>query len=481
MSCRSSWLPAALLALAGLAVAGVARSDPAPTRILVGGGLAVLPSELGTEARRPNMGLGVGFRVEPGWLLELRGQLITKVKILGPTSVRRVMHGEANITWAPLEGRAVSPLLTAGLGAVSVTPHDGSASTKAAWNGGAGLRFHLSENVSFRLEGRAVGFHVPAPGGGEFTRVSVEPLALLSIGFGGKPRDTDGDGVPDRLDRCPDTPPGVRVDAAGCPIDSDKDGVPDGLDRCDNTPKGCTVDSTGCPVDSDGDGVCDGLDLCPNTPKGVKVDPGGCPLDSDGDGVPDGVDRCDGTPRGCTVDSTGCPLDSDHDGVCDGLDKCPMTPVGVKVDKDGCPVTMHQRETELLETGMIRLEDVNFDTGKSTIRPESYRSLDEVGDIIGRFPDLRIEIGGHTDSRGNALKNMELSKSRAMAVLAYLLAKFPELDSSHLKVVGSGPTQPIASNDTELGRAQNRRVEFKVLNPEALRRQQDRSINVPKE
>jgi len=98
----------------------------------------------------------------------------------------------------------------------------------------------------------------------------------------------------------------VKVDAVGCPIDSDGDGVPDYLDKCPNTPKGVKVDAVGCPLDSDGDGVVDAADKCPNTPKGVKVDAVGCPLDSDGDGVPDYLDKCPNTPKGLVVDETGC-------------------------------------------------------------------------------------------------------------------------------------------------------------------------------
>jgi outer membrane protein OmpA-like peptidoglycan-associated protein len=483
VSWRSRLLGPALVALLGVAGAGGSRAEPPPARILLGGGVAVFPHELGTEEERPNMALGLGLRLEPRWFLELRGNLITKVKALAPASVDRVAHLEGNLTWMPLEDRRVTPLLTFGAGAAEIRPQrGGSASRKFAWNAGAGASLKLSERLSFRLEGRAVGIRVPAPLGGELSRVILEPLAAISIGLGGgTPEDRDHDGVPDKLDRCPDTPAGARVDATGCPIDGDGDGVPDGIDKCDATPKGCTVDASGCPLDSDGDGVCDGLDLCPNTPKGTKVDPGGCPLDSDGDGVPDGIDKCDATPKGCAVDSTGCPTDSDHDGVCDGLDKCPDTPAGTKVDREGCPVTRRERETELLETGMIRLEDVNFDTGKATLRPESFKSLDDVGDILSRFPGLRIEIGGHTDARGSDIKNLSLSKARAQAVLEYLVRKMPELDASRFKVVGYGESQPIASNDTELGRAKNRRVEFKVLNPDALRLEKERNINVPKE
>lgn len=95
-------------------------------------------------------------------------------------------------------------------------------------------------------------------------------------------------------------------------------------------------------LDSDGDGVADALDKCPETPAGVDVDGAGCPLDSDGDGVPDYLDKCQGTPAGVKVDATGCPLDSDGDGVPDSLDKCPGTAAGVNVDASGCPITALQ-------------------------------------------------------------------------------------------------------------------------------------------
>ena len=90
------------------------------------------------------------------------------------------------------------------------------------------------------------------------------------------------------------------------------------------------------PLDSDGDGVYDHLDQCPDTPRGVKVDERGCPLDSDGDGVYDYMDRCPDTPKGVKVDARGCPLDTDGDGVYDHLDKCPDTPKGASVNKVGC-------------------------------------------------------------------------------------------------------------------------------------------------
>ncbi|MBI3540524.1 MAG: OmpA family protein, partial [Candidatus Eisenbacteria bacterium] len=260
----------------------------------------------------------------------------------------------------------------------------------------------------------------------------------------------------------------------GCPKDSDGDGVFDGLDKCPGTPKGATVDATGCPKDSDGDGVFDGLDKCEGTPAGATVDATGCPKDSDGDGVFDGIDKCEGTASGATVDATGCPKDSDGDGVFDGLDKCPDTPKDAKVDRDGCPIEIMERETELLDTGMIRLQNVNFETAKADILPESFPVLDVVGQVLTKWPELKLEIGGHTDSRGSAKLNQKLSESRAQSVLTYLLQKFPGLKAEQFTVKGYGEIKPIAPNNTQIGMAKNRRVEFVVLNKDVLKREREK-------
>jgi OmpA-OmpF porin, OOP family len=197
--------------------------------------------------------------------------------------------------------------------------------------------------------------------------------------------------------------------------------------------------------------------------------------------VPDGLDECERTPAGCNVNPNGCPTDADQDGVCDGLDKCPDTPAQARVDASGCPIQISSKETELLETGMIRLQNVNFETGKSAIQAESFKTLDEVGDILGRWPALRIEIAGHTDSRGTEAKNRVLSDARANAVRDYLLNKFPELRPEQFIAKGYGESQPIATNTTALGRARNRRVEFRVLNKETLRKESEKRGLAPKE
>ncbi len=297
----------------------------------------------------------------------------------------------------------------------------------------------------------------------------ISPTLGVTYVWGGKPRDSDTDGVRDWLDRCPETPLGAKVDAHGCPTDADGDRVFDGLDECENTPQGCVVDKKGCPLDADGDGVCDGVDKCADTPRGATVDPSGCPLDGDGDGVFDGLDQCPNTPTGCAVDANGCPLDADGDGVCDAHDQCPNTPPDAKVDPSGCPLEISEKEIQLLDVGMIRVENINFDTGKASIRAESDSLIREVGQILVQYPALKIEIGGHTDITGSRKKNEALSKERADSVYARIKALYPALPDTQFTTAGYGPDKPIASNATVLGRAKNRRVEFKVLNTEALR------------
>ena len=270
--------------------------------------------------------------------------------------------------------------------------------------------------------------------------------------------DTDGDGVRDRKDRCPGTPFGAIVDMNGCPIDTDHDGVPDGIDRCPTTPPGWPVDASGCPTDADADGVADGRDMCPSTPAGAVVDADGCPLDGDGDGVPDGLDRCPDTAPGVRVDPRGCSKDTDQDGVPDGIDQCPDTPAGTKVDATGCPEVAKLFEEEKQE---LVLEGVEFETNSATLRPVSQAVLNRVAESMRAWPEVRVEIGGHTDSRGSDAHNLDLSRRRAESVREYLVAA--GVAPSQLATQGYGESAPIADNATEDGRNRNRRVELKKL------------------
>lgn len=466
-----------------LALPSNARGDDPVFWIVPGGGLYWPPAEFGVEDPVPSFGGILGLRLGEPVALELRGHYAKadseQVHASGPDLT--LLHGEGNITWFLTPLTAVSPYVTLGAGVMRADAGD-ETDSRFAWNAGAGLRGRLTDNLSIRVDGRNVSYEVPSPATGEENmRYSFEAFAGLSFGFGGGPSDEDLDGVRNDLDRCPATPAGARVDVSGCPQDADQDGVYDGLDQCDATPPGATVDAKGCPSDADRDGVPDGVDTCADTPAGATVNATGCPADADGDGVYDGLDQCDATPRGCAVNPNGCPTDADQDGVCDGVDTCPDTQADVRVDAKGCPIQVSVRETELIETGMIRLQDVNFDTGKATIKSESFRVLDDVGGILSRWPELRIEIGGHTDARGSDALNQKLSDARAKAVRDYLLNKFPELDPGQFTSVGYGEHQPIASNTTALGMAKNRRVEFKVLNKEALRKENTKQQFVPKE
>ena len=163
--------------------------------------------------------------------------------------------------------------------------------------------------------------------------------------------DTDGDGVEDSADLCPNTPLGDAVNHLGCrlaDLDSDNDGVNDAEDRCPNTPDGATVDQDGCAEsqkDDDEDGVMNDVDSCPDTPIDEQADVNGCSAsqrDTDGDGVTDDIDDCPGTDPGATVNVYGCAdnqMDYDWDGVMNDVDICPFTPSGESVDPNGCSLS----------------------------------------------------------------------------------------------------------------------------------------------
>ncbi|RZK21774.1 MAG: OmpA family protein [Hymenobacter sp.] len=272
--------------------------------------------------------------------------------------------------------------------------------------------------------------------------------AGLTANFG-KPKDADGDGVPDRKDKCPDTPQGVKVDENGCPIDTDGDGVADYQDKCPEVPGLAALQ--GCP-DADGDGVADADDKCPNTPAGVRVDASGCPLDADGDGVADYLDKCPNTPQGVKVDATGCPLDRDGDGVPDYQDRCPDR-AGPASNK-GCPEIKAEQKKILNEATKY----IQFDFDKATLKATSYPRLEQMVAILNEYPDYSLSIAGHTDSKGDDNYNLKLSYDRAASARKYMLDK--GIPAERIEARGYGETKPIADNKTAAGQALNRRVDF---------------------
>lgn len=215
------------------------------------------------------------------------------------------------------------------------------------------------------------------------------------------------------------------------------------------------------PADSDGDGVLDPADLCPSTPPGTAVDANGCPsapVDTDGDGVLDTIDQCPGTPPGTLVDATGCaPLvapvvinpDLDGDGVLNEMDKCPGTPPSFKVDVVGCLVEQ-----------TVALQAVNFEFGADELTAGAKTILDGIAGSLLAQTSVKVLVTGHTDALGAQSYNLALSQRRAKAVMDYIVSK--GVEASRVSADGEGEFSPIASNDAEEGRAQNRRVEFSI-------------------
>jgi len=151
------------------------------------------------------------------------------------------------------------------------------------------------------------------------------------------------------------------------------------------------------------------------------------------------------------VYSDGCPIDLDQDGVPDYLDKCPNTTKGLKVDATGC----------VRDAQTIVLQNVNFEFNKATLTADAKSVLNDVAKGLVSQKDLRVEIAGHTDSKGSDAYNLNLSNGRAASVKSYLISQ--GVAPSQLVSKGYGEGQPVATNDTDAGRAQNRRVEFRVL------------------
>lgn len=312
-------------------------------------------------------------------------------------------------------------------------------------NGGLGLTFWFTEQVGLQLQStykqsfddraeRGMVDNLPA---------HMQHFAGLTFKFGGK--DTDGDGIYDRDDACPEV--AGLPQFKGCP-DTDMDGIQDSADACPN--EAGPVELNGCP-DQDGDGVADKDDACP-TVAGLKA-LNGCP-DADGDGIADNVDKCP-TVAG-PKENAGCPWpDTDGDGVLDKDDRCP-TVKGTKANM-GCPEITEEQVKKLNEYAKTIL----FNSGKSSFKEQTFPVLQNIASILKEFPSSRFMILGHTDSDGSNALNQTLSENRAAAVVTYLVEN--GIDKSRLNSTGFGETKPVATNKTAAGKAQNRRVEVQLI------------------
>jgi OmpA-OmpF porin, OOP family len=251
-----------------------------------------------------------------------------------------------------------------------------------------------------------------------------------------KPNDRDGDGYPDNEDKCPDQPENFQgyQDEDGCPDDpdTDGDGIPDSKDLCiiDPEDKDGYQDEDGCPEpDNDQDGIADAKDKCPNEPED-----------------PDGFE-----------DEDGCPEpDNDQDKVVDIEDMCPNEFGEATGPKKGCP----KKSIVVVTNTEIKItQQIHFQFGKAIIRPDSYKILEAVADVLKRFPKMTLEVQGHTDDRGSAQLNKWLSQQRADAVKKHLITKH-SVDSSRLTAKGYGKDEPLVPNNSNINRALNRRVQF---------------------
>ncbi|MCO6147433.1 OmpA family protein [Flavobacterium sp. NRK1] len=308
-------------------------------------------------------------------------------------------------------------------------------------NGGIGFNFWFTENVGLTVQSTykhtfedQTEANVPR---------HMQHFAGLTFKFGGK--DTDKDGIYDKDDACPEIP-GLEQ-FQGCP-DTDGDGIPDKDDACPETAG--LAQFQGCP-DTDGDGIADKDDACPEIAGPASLQ--GCP-DTDGDGIADKNDKCPDV-KG-PKENGGCPWpDTDGDGVLDKDDLCPDVK-GTSANR-GCPEVTEEVIKKLNEYARTIL----FNSGKSTFKEETYPVLQNMNAIFKEYPNSRFIIEGHTDSDGSNALNQTLSENRAAAVKAYLVEN--GISADRLMSKGFGETMPIASNKTAKGKAQNRRVEVKLI------------------
>jgi OmpA-OmpF porin, OOP family len=380
-------------------------------------------------------GLRLGYNLNEWIGFEAEGA-ISPTRTRNDTTRDNILAYRAHVIGTFLHSGYVRPFALIGYGAMSAFPgtynsEDGqwfprSRDTDGFFHIGIGSKFPINDMFGLRLDGRVM---APAAIAHKIAKVGSETgyggpdweiLLAAYMGFGAekapppapKPapapvvdKDTDGDGIPDSSDKCPNEP-------------EDKDGF---------------QDEDGCPdPDNDGDGILDKDDKCPNEPE-----------DKDG-----------------FQDEDGCPdPDNDGDGIPDTNDKCPNEPETVNgyQDSDGCPDEVPAALKKF--TGVI--QGINFKTGSASITKDSHKVLDKAVQVLVDYPDVRMEVGGHTDNVGKEEFNKELSQKRAESVKEYLVGK--GISSDRLTAVGYGMEKPLTSNKTKADKAKNRRTEFTLI------------------
>ena len=475
---------------------------------LVATGLLSAPSAAAPELAGPNGALSGGwFRADPeeeignAWAIVPRAgySFGPRVGLEGELGIHSGQVTAFDMPYTALTPRAgvfidmapdhwAQPFATGGVGVLykkarpapgTVLPQSASASrfvqhnphTDFAAHFGGGLMLRLYGPWFFRSDARLILHWGEDPGGYPDGYSNVELTGGIAFRGGELSRDGDGDGVVDRFDPCPDQPEDFDRfnDDDGCPDpDNDQDGIPDETDACDDEEEDFDgfEDRDGCPDhDNDGDGIKDWNDSCPDSSEDLDGydDGDGCPEgDNDGDGVPDDRDACPNEPedRDGSGDEDGCPdSDNDQDGIPDAADDCPGQPETFNAyqDEDGCP----DEEPPPPDTFDGVIQGINFKSGRAEITVDSYPVLDSVVGTLKKYPTIRIEVQGHTDSDGSSRVNLDLSARRARAVVEYLINR--GIDPSRLEYVGFGESKPLVPNTTQEQKAVNRRVEFRRL------------------
>ncbi|MBT8296594.1 MAG: OmpA family protein [Gramella sp.] len=358
--------------------------------------------------------LSVSRYIGAGFVGELSGS-INQIDSYGDRSVGDLAYYSVDLSAdyslrALLNDGWLDPFVGIGGGYVWIGDQDGqdvANADSATLNGKVGLNFWFSDNIALSVESKYK--HAFEPESAKHFQHS----AGIKFIFGGK--DTDGDGIYDKNDECPETP---------------------GLEEFN-----------GCP-DTDGDGIEDRQDACPDKAGLAEFD--GCP-DTDGDGVADPDDDCPEVAG--LAEMNGCP-DADGDGVRDNEDDCPEE--AGPAASNGCPEPTAEVISELNEYS----KTVLFDLNKATIRTESEEALQSIVDIMNEYSTTIFHVEGHTDSSGSDAYNMKLSKERAASVATWLEEN--GVPSKRLTSEGYGETQPIATNSTAKGRQDNRRVEISL-------------------